>query len=156
MPPRGAHRPKTQRDRQKRLGAADALVEAIRRRGSNPRNLRDAAHEACHALEVGLRQPWQRERIHSALCEKVTGPGGHLDNASFVAAELRARAVETLVCQAFEVDYDIEGWAAISYVEALLAYGVRLPSVEWVCSGIEQHMDNRETVRIAARIRQLR
>jgi len=43
---------------------ADALILAIRARGSDTTNLRDAAHEAHHhALSAGVRGKWTRVNI---------------------------------------------------------------------------------------------
>jgi hypothetical protein len=135
--------------------AAAAVVAAVRRRGSDARNLRDAAHEACHALDVGLRGVWKRERIHTALCRKATEPSGYLDRSELVAAELRARAVEALVCRAFNVDYDIRHWATVCLVETVHSYRILLPSAGWVRGGIELHMDSSAAVRMAECITRL-
>lgn len=166
--PRGTtRRRRTSPTRRDRAVASADLVDAIRRRGCDARDLRDAAHEACHALDLGLSGSWGRERINAALLAKVKRPqqsldlevtlyGHAVDLGEFVAAELRARAVESMVCRAFDVKYDVARWAGVSFAETLVRYQLRLPSVEWMLEGIDLHMENPETLRIAQRIQRLR
>lgn len=83
---------KTKRARKVKLPTADEVVQAIRARGSDTNNLRDAAHEAHHAIETKVPNgKWDRDTISKAV--KRLGPG-------FAAAsEIAARAVEQVVCE---------------------------------------------------------
>jgi hypothetical protein len=91
---------------------AASLIEAIRSRGSDARDLRDAAHEAHHAIVAGVRGPWDREVIHRALMRK--GKSFAQDD------EVMARAVEQIVCADLGVDCgDVDTWAFLACMEAL-------------------------------------
>lgn len=73
--------------------AASALLVAIRRLGSDAQDLRDAAHEACHALQWNLRKKWTRTNVERA------NPYRRRSQFSFgLADEITARAVEQIVC----------------------------------------------------------
>lgn len=123
---------------------AQRLVDTVRRYGSDPRDLRDAAHEACHALELDVpRGDWGRETIHQALATTHNRRGSAMTQALQLAAVIRfevtARAVERIVCDRFGVDIgDAKGWMNIAYMEALQGSGIRLPSVEWLAAQVEQ------------------
>jgi hypothetical protein len=111
---------------------ADKVVEAVRRLGNNARDLRDAAHEACHAIDGRVPHgKWKRDTIHQYLNKrKVLGVSG------LVYYEVRARAVEKLVCEHFDVAYEVEEWVNVACLEAA-GYGFMLkPSwlTEQVCS----------------------
>lgn len=89
------------------------LVLLAHARGNHPSDLRDAAHEAFHALSVGLEEDWDRETIHEALVERFGG-------AELWLHELQARAVEQLVCAEFGVETNpIEHWVHWSILEAI-------------------------------------
>lgn len=103
-----------------------------------------------------MRMPWHRELVHAAVWAKVTHDGGRLDPSAFIACELLARAVEALVCRACRVEYVVERWAAISYLEALSTYNLRLPAMNWVRRGIELHIERPEAHDLAGRILRLR
>lgn len=102
---------------------AKALIDAIRARGSNARDLRDAAHEAYHAIDAGLSSGWDREVIHRALCRKHRRP------IDLLMSEVMARAVEQIVCADLGVDPggDVDRWAMVSAMEAIK---FRLPHAE--------------------------
>ncbi|HEY5553047.1 MAG TPA: hypothetical protein VIK52_14235 [Opitutaceae bacterium] len=89
------------------------LIALCERRGNGkPRDLRDAAHEAFHALTVNARN-WDREKIHRALVRKF-------DRAHLWIHEMHARAVEQLVCRHFGVECGtLESWVHVSVMEAI-------------------------------------
>jgi len=93
--------------------SADNFIAAVRSMGCVPRDLRDAAHEAHHAI-VGKAKRWTRDGIHGALCKKL-GP------AERIADEIMARAVEQLVTKeiAGEACGNIEHWAMWMCMEAI-------------------------------------
>lgn len=76
------------------------IITRVRERGSDARDLRDAAHEACHALDAGARS-WEREDIHAALDAKAKRRRSYLWEA-----ECLARAVEEVVCDRLDVAID--------------------------------------------------
>ena len=97
------------------LPTAAAVIAAARARGSNAADLRDAAHEACHALDAGLETGWDREAIHEALRRR------HSVVVEFFQAEVLARAVEQVVCADLGVDpgMSVEAAAMLAMLEAI-------------------------------------
>jgi hypothetical protein len=81
------------------LPTAADVIAAVRARGNDAKDLRDASHEACHAIEAGIATGWKRDAIHSALSAKVGDT-----RAGLWVAEMRARAVEQIVCERLGVD----------------------------------------------------
>jgi hypothetical protein len=106
-------------------GAPDGIVLLARRRGSDARDARDAAHEACHALEANASL-WARESIHQALCRMYTVP------ADLVMAEVRARAVEAEICRRLGISYDPRRWLQAAEEETMLSQIGAMPLSEWV------------------------
>ena len=92
---------------------AHAIIDAVRKRGSDPRNLRDAAHEAHHALDAKVKGKWDRENIHRYV--------RRMGNGRAVQSEIMARAVEQIVCARCGVDPggDIEHWAFLAAMESI-------------------------------------
>jgi hypothetical protein len=94
------------------------LVAYGRARGNGSLNVRDAAHEAFHALSVNAKN-WDREKVHAKLCRKFK-------RAALWLHELEARAVEQLVCQ--RLGYDCGpldkwvGWSAMEAIKFRLPY----------------------------------
>jgi hypothetical protein len=74
------------------MPTAEEVLLAIRARGCETTNLRDAAHEAHHAIEASVPEgKWGREAISKAV--KRMGPG------RAARSEIVARAVEQIVCE---------------------------------------------------------
>lgn len=89
------------------------LVALCKSKGNNASDIRDAAHEIFHAREAGSKS-WDREAVHRALTRKMAGP------AFLWIHELKARAIEQLVCKHFGFDCGtLEHWVGISIFEAL-------------------------------------
>ena len=74
---------------------ADELIAAIRARGSDARDLRDAAHEAHHAILHVKRGPWTRAAIDKAV---QTAYRKSFSYSFKLCEEIDARAVEQVVC----------------------------------------------------------
>ena len=97
--------------------AAEKVIAAIKAHGLDgvrpgADGLRDAAHEAFHALAVGAGS-WNRERVHRALCRQFVG-------ANLWIHEMEARGVEQVVCMKLGVDCGSLGqWVATSAMEAI-------------------------------------
>lgn len=112
------------------LSGAAKLIEAIRARGSDARDLRDAAHEAHHALSAKVRGPWDRENIHKFVIR--------LRRSDEILDEMVARAVETIVCERFGVaivradgtPWTLEQRAMTSSMEAMKYGRPYLPTLE--------------------------
>lgn len=128
------------------LGAdAQKLYDAIRAKGYAPHDLgdgddlRDAAHEAHHALYCGLRKPWTRDNIHEALLRRAKRDASGLYRSTelFVQYELHARAVEWTVCERYGVEYDVEHWADTMWWETIKNMNIRLPDVEQIIGAIK-------------------
>jgi hypothetical protein len=134
---------------------AARIIDAVESRGNDPRDLRDAAHEACHALMFGVRPgQWDRETIHRAIkrrrnvvAESIYGNrlGGMVD------AEIVARAVEQVVCSDLGVDCgSIETWAHVAWMEAWKGSGISLPTDSWLTDRIRRAMAKDDRVRSLA------
>lgn len=115
-------------------GPADVIVAAVASRGSNPRDLRDAAHEACHALMFNVKPgTWDRETINGKI--ERTRNGHAMARIMYgrrfgvmIDAEVIARAVEQVVCKRFGVDCGtVEEWAHIAWMEAMQNSRILLP-----------------------------
>lgn len=107
----------------------DALVAAVRARGSDADDARDAAHEALHALRAGLADGWDREVIHAALVRSKRGR--ERIEAYLFAEEVLARAVERIVCR--RVGHDIgdpEHWLFIAAMEGTKT-GFNVRMADW-------------------------
>lgn len=117
------------------MSKTEALIAAIRARGSDARDLRDAAHEACHAIEANVPDgKWDREGIHSRL---IRGRS----RSDLVRLEIEARAVEQLVCADLGVDCDtVDKWAEITWWETMKNMRINLPSVEWIAKAVNLAM----------------
>lgn len=75
----------------------EQLLSALKARGVRPHRdddigemLRDAVHEAAHAIDWKVPTPWTREAIAARAPR---------DRSSKFGAELLARAVETVLCE---------------------------------------------------------
>lgn len=116
----------------------DAVVAAVRARGSDASDLRDAIHEAHHAVRAGVRRPWRRERIHAKLLRLpmvlVVGP------AALIVEEATARAVERLACEQFGIPYDVSKWAMMASMETTETLGIGL-DLDWWMSHIDKRMN---------------
>lgn len=131
-------------------------MQAIRSRGSDSNELRDAAHEAAHAIQAGLRPPWTRDRVHDAV-----SAFGHGNVAEMLASEVLARAVERIVVvRVLGADqYDAEKWAAIALMEAMKTMHVSIPismSPQRLAKSIEERAEGKDARRIAEKIMNLK
>ncbi len=131
---------------------ADRIIETVRKYGSDTDNLRDAAHEAHHALDSGLAKgKWQRENIH----KKLLGIRLNAEHDGFgnykrirtplwqlIAYEMDARAVEQLVCKELDVEIKpIEHWAHISFMEAMKNIQTTFP-IERFILGVNMRVEH--------------
>ena len=127
---------------------ADELVAIVQARGSDAKDARDAAHEACHALEWVVTKKWTRDNIH-AKKPRVRTFG--------VSSEILARAVEQLVCRDLGVDCgSIEQRAAVCWMEMFKNEGIALPTGDWLPDAIKQAMRNDRARRYADMVLALR
>lgn len=89
-----------------------SLIAYCRARNNRPSDIRDAAHEAFHALTVGARN-WEREHVHRLLVKKFS-------RAELWVHEMQARAVEQLVCDTLREPYKgVDEWVNVSILEAI-------------------------------------
>jgi hypothetical protein len=133
---------------------ADHLLAAVRARGSDAGDVRDAAHEACHAIEGGLRLRgrWDRETIHRGL-KKRARASGVLATSEIVLCEIVARGVEQIVCADLGVACGtIEEWASITWFETVQSERIKLPSGEWVAESIRKRMTTARVRRLAKEV----
>jgi hypothetical protein len=119
---------------------ADALVAAVRSRGSDATDARDAAHEAAHALTWSVTKKWTRNNIH-AKKPRIRADG--------VYDELTARAVEAIVCERLGIEHDVKHWAFVMVMEMAKNEKISLPSIDWAAEGIELRMKTRMAQELA-------
>lgn len=128
---------------------AQYVIEAVRARGGNPRDLRDAAHEASHAIEAKVPDgKWERESVHGYILklEKKLG------RSAMIGSELRARAVEQIVCRRLGTDPGtVDRWALVSAIEAAKR-GLSFISVPDAVKGIQVYMETGSVIAIAEEV----
>lgn len=100
------------------LQLAEHIVARVRERGSDTDNVRDAAHEASHALEYGVRF-WDRESIHATLRKQKPVKQG--------VSEVFARAVEAEICLLCEEPYNQDEFLLLAQIESIKGSGIQLP-----------------------------
>lgn len=111
----------------------DTFVSAVQAKGSDARDARDAAHEACHALKWGVTKKWTRDNIH-ARKPKVVGVG--------LSDEILARAVEQLVCADLGVECgSVEKWAGVCFMELIKNERLNVP-FEFLKNAITERMEH--------------
>jgi hypothetical protein len=126
---------------------AAVLLAAIRAKGSDATTLRDAAHEACHALQWGVKKRWTRGNIHARKPKR-----NRLFGDCGIRDEITAR-VEQLVCAHFGVDCGtVEKWAMVCWMETLKNEGIRLPPGNWLVEHIKEAMAGSSARRLADQI----
>jgi len=123
----------------------EAVIAAIRACGSDPRDLRDAVHEACHALDFDVPEgEWDRETIHSAVLEA--------ERVDIVIAEMKARAVERVVCERLGQPLeDPDHWLMIAAMEMMKGVQISVSLDAWK-AGIEGRLKSRETLAMADQV----
>lgn len=127
------------------LPSAEAVIAAVRARGSDATDLRDAAHEAAHAFDGGAKR-WDRDSIHAALL-RLPHP-----RADMFRSEVLARTVEQIVCADLGVDCGtVEKWAGVAVREAA-HYGIAFSDYDTFLRLVRQYMDGREARKVADRV----
>lgn len=121
---------------------AAAIVAWVRGKGSDTDNVRDAAHEASHALEFGVKK-WDRRSIDVAALRKPRPIG--------MASEVLARAVEQLVCEALGVEHDWPNFMFIAGMESLKV-GNPMPGPDWLTKAVAAAKKSDAAQAMAARI----
>jgi len=131
---------------------ASAVIAAVRARGSDASDVRDAAHEAYHALQSRLRGKWTRARIHDAVRRQARRERVLGERSVLVHHEVYARAVEQLVAAKCGVDPgSVEQWALISVLEAA-GSGIQIESIEWFIGKVRKAMESTSAKTVATRI----
>jgi hypothetical protein len=123
----------------------EQLLAAIVKRGVVSTSLRDAAHEACHALQWGVKRKWTRDNIHAKKPKRhrLFGDIGVRD-------EIVARAVEQIVCHQLGVDCgSVEHWAQVCWMETMKNERISLPSPMWLADQIRKQLDSATACRLA-------
>jgi hypothetical protein len=120
------------------------FVLAIQALGSNATSPRDAAHEACHAMQWGVKKKWTRDNIHAKKPR---------ERARGVRCEILARAVEQLVCADLGIDCGtVERWALVCWMEMIKNEGISLPTGDWLANNIRAAMETPEARDLAYRV----
>lgn len=115
---------------------ADQIIAAIRDRGSDARDLRDAAHEAHHALFANVRKRWTRDNVHAGVLRAARHRVIAGRDAALVKLELDARAVEWALCDRYGLPYELDKWADIMWWETAKSMSILLPDVDQVAQAI--------------------
>lgn len=89
--------------------ATHPIVAWARSMGSAADTVRDAAHEASHALEFGCVR-WDRRSVDEAAFAPR-------NRSLLVTSEIDARAVERIVCEELGLTYEPLRWAEICLLE---------------------------------------
>jgi hypothetical protein len=92
---------------------AERVLAAVRARGSDARDVRDAAHEASHALQFRLPN-WNRTLIDLHM--------HRVRPAARVRSEVIARAVEQLVCERVGFPYDPAEFISVALLEMAMTF----------------------------------
>lgn len=121
----------------------EQMLKAFEAHGIETDNVRDGAHEAAHALAWDVAYPWTREDISDAA------PRG---NGRKFQAELVARAVEQIVCEAVGAPCeDLQSRAFIAAMEAMKMDRYNAPLDAWI-KGIENALKSQEAKALAAQV----
>jgi hypothetical protein len=129
------------------MGEEQTLLTAIRSHGCDATDLRDAAHEAHHALDARVRGKWSRERIHRALVAKASKSG--LGRSTLVSYEIDARAVEWIICERYGIAYDLDAWANTMWWETAKNMNIQLPNDGWIQTAIRMRKESARITRAA-------
>lgn len=122
------------------------LIKRIQDLGSDADTLRDAAHEACHALDTNVPDGcWDRETVHKHVLETFPSP------VEQVSEEVFARAVEWHVCDLMKEEYSPGKWATIAFIETLKNGGISTPIDFWK-SAIQRVHSGDKSLAMATRI----
>ncbi len=130
-------------EKARRAAAIVAKVVANGNLAHEPNDLRDAAHEAHHALSVGLKGSWDRERLNRAMERK--------GRSYMLLSEIEARAVEQLVCADLGVNPggDVDRWAMVSCMEAIKNSRMDIGGPDRIADAVRRAMQ-RPAIRKAA------
>jgi hypothetical protein len=112
--------------------------------GCDATSVRDAVHEACHAIMWNLKGEWTRDRID------LKNPYKSRRKAAFaVGDEVTARAVEALVMKTLGLEYDQDKWIMMMIMETLKLDGIALPGFDWAKDAITQRMQMPHAIKMA-------
>ena len=122
----------------------DKLIAAIRARGVESSDLRYCAHEAHHALVCGIRKPWSVDAIDKAMRRTFK-----IYSLRF-CDEIRARAVEQIVCRRAGVDCgDVERWALVTAMECMKIDRVNVGDPAGIAAAVERQIVSPRTIAMA-------
>lgn len=113
---------------------AAKIIAYVRSRGSDAKTLRDAAHEAHHALTTRAKK-WDRASIDAAVKRSWR------DYSMRVVDEINARAVEQIVCADLGVVIDgPKKWAFVTCMESMQIDRVNIGDLSVVEAAIVRRM----------------
>lgn len=122
----------------------EGIILAAQENACDATDVRDAAHEMCHAFEAEA-DDWSRNGIHEALSAKHRNQIGNM-----LRSEVLARAVERLVCEHFSVEYDSEQWLFFAAMETMKQFS-GVPEGFWE-EAVDNAMASRECREMVERI----
>lgn len=134
------------------------IITAVRKGGSDARDVRDAAHEVAHVFQVKRASrrfigTYDRENIHKQL-ERISRRDAAIRfEVQLVVYEYEARAVEWLVCDALKVPYEVDHWVDIMLIETMSTMGVLIPGgVDENRNRIESYRKRTKTLAIVEKV----
>lgn len=131
-----------------KAATAQRVISAVRARGSDAEDLRDAAHEAVHGL-LGNLSSWGRNDIGRSLAGRLRSFYGR---SEVTGEEITARAVEAIVCERLCVEHSIERFTGVTLLEAIHG-GVVIPVSDAEFAGfVRTRMKRPEAQALADRI----
>lgn len=134
---------------------AARIIARVASYGNDPRDLRDAAHEATHAFDGDVPSgQWDRETIHQAQLRVCKPWPSKLGRVKLISMEIDARAVEQLVCRDLgcSIEAEIEHWAGITFMEAIKGVGIAPPRPYGLVMLIRERMASKRVRDLADRV----
>lgn len=121
-----------------------SVIDFVKSRGGDPRDFRDAVHEAIHGMQLET-EDWSRSNLTLIFDEDV-------DRAHLFAWECEARAAEWLACERVGIEYNLEKWAGNAAIESAKQGMPFSPSM--YMNGIERAKE-RDAPRLLAELEEL-
>jgi hypothetical protein len=122
----------------------EGIILAAQNQGCDAVDVRDAAHEMCHAFAAEA-DDWSRNGVHEALKAMHSRRP-----SSLLREEVLARAVERKVCEHFKVEYDSEHWLMMASMETMREFS-NIPNGFWE-EAVGNCMKSRECREMVERI----
>lgn len=140
--------------------AAALIVEHARKKGNDTTEIRDASHEICHVFQIAnFKGRWERENTHKQLEARAKREAKVLRTryeAVMMTYEFQARAVEWIVCERLDFEYDVDHWITMMIMESVRTIGAAAPGgFEGNLDFVEKYKKRSTTMNIVERVLKL-